>query len=84
MKSVIRWIGCKWKYVHETLGEGTVLRFNPTLERFSKVSVRDALYHLRKNNGEQIIDTTIIGTPNSGGYLLEQWNIKCIDKNILK
>ena len=28
-----------------------------------------------------MIDTTIINHPNGGRYLLQQWNIKCNDKN---
>ena len=34
-----------------------------------------------KNNKMQITDTSIIKAANSGGYLLQNWNKKCIDGN---
>ena len=39
------------------------------------------LYNLTKYDKRQITDTTSVKSPNSGGYLLQQRNIKC-DKNI--
>ena len=30
---------------------------------------------------KQITDTAVIKYPNSVGYLLKQWNIKCNNKN---
>ena len=30
---------------------------------------------------KKITDTTIIENPNTGGYLLQNWIIKCTDKN---
>ena len=36
---------------------------------------------MTKYNKIQLTDITIIKYPNSGGYLLQNWNIKCNDKN---
>ena len=46
-----------------------------------KVSVGDDIYNLTKYNTIQLTDTTVIKYPNSGGYLLQNWNIRCNDKN---
>ena len=45
------------------------------------VSVGNDTYNLTIYDKMQITDTTIINYPNIGGYLLQRWNIKCIDKN---
>ena len=56
---------------------------NNTLTNLDSVaiSVGNDTCNLTKNDKLQSIDTTIINYPNSGGYLLQQWNIKCNDKN---
>ena len=69
------------KYVDDSIGEATILRFNQTLQIYLKVSVRNDTYNLIKNDKIQITDTTIIKCPNTGGYLLQKWDIKCNDKN---
>ena len=38
-------------------------------------------YNLTNYDKIQITDTTIIKYPNTGGYLLQNWLIKCNDKN---
>ena len=58
-----------------------MLRFNQTLQNYLKVSVGSDIYNLTKYNKIQLTDITIIKYPNSGGYLLQNWNIKCNDKN---
>ena len=58
-----------------------MLRFTQTLENYLKVSVGNITYNLTKHDEIQITDTTIIKTPNTGGYLLQYWVIKCNDKN---
>ena len=45
------------------------------------VSVEDDFYNLTKYDRTQITDATITKYPKLGGYLLEQLNIKCNDKN---
>ena len=45
------------------------------------VSVGNNTYNLTKYDKIQTTDTTIIKNPNSGGYLLQNWVIKCNDKN---
>ena len=69
------------KYVDDSIQEDTLLRFSQTLQNYLKVSVRNDNFNLTKYDKIQIIDTKIIKSPNNGGYLLENWNIKCIDKN---
>ena len=69
------------KYVDDSIGADTMLRFNQTLQNYLKVSVGSDIYKLTKNNKIQLTDITIIKYPNSGGYLLQNWNIKCNDKN---
>ena len=69
------------KYVDDEVDKNTILRFNQTLQNYLKVSVGNVTYDLIKNNKIQITDTTIIIYPNTGGYLLQKWLIKCNDKN---
>ena len=69
------------KYLDDSIGEGTLLRFNQTLTNYLKVSVGNDIYKLAKYDKIQITDTTIIKYPNNGGYLLQNWNIRCNDKN---
>ena len=69
------------KYIDDKLDKNTILRFNQTLEICLKVSVGNDRYNLTKYNKIQITDTTIIKSPNNGGYLLQNWNMKCNDRN---
>ena len=68
------------KYVDDSIGEGTILRFSQTLENYLKVSVGNDTYNLTKYNKIQILDTTEIKYPNIGSDLLQKWNIKCNNK----
>ena len=70
-------------YVDDSIGEGTLLRFNQTLQNYLKVSVGNDTYNFTKYDKLQNIDTTIIKYPNTGGYLLQNWVIKCNDKKIM-
>ena len=47
-----------------------------------KVSVENNVYNLTRYDKIQTTDATIIKDPNTGGYLLQNWVIKCNDKNI--
>ena len=69
------------KYVDDSIAEGTIVRFNQTLENYLKVSVGNDIYNLTKYNKIQIIDTTEIRYPNTGSDLLQKWNIKCSNRN---
>ena len=69
------------KYNDDDLDKNKILRFNQTLQNYLKVSVGNDTYNLTKYDKIQIIDTTVIKYPNNGGYLLQNWNIKCNDKN---
>ena len=69
------------KYIDDELDKNTVLRFNQTLEKYLKVSVRNDTYNLTKYDKIHITDTAIIKYPNTRGYLIQNWVIKCNDKN---
>ena len=69
------------KYIDDSLSQNTLLRFNQTLQNYLKVSVGSDIYYLTKYGKIKLTDTTIIKYPNSGGYLLQNWLIKCNDKN---
>ena len=69
------------KYVDDSIGEGTILRFSQTLENYLKVSGGNDTYNLTKYNKIQILDTMEIKYPNIGSDLLQKWNIKCNNKN---
>ena len=69
------------KYIDDELDKNTILRFNQTLQNYLKIPVGNDTYMLTKYNKFQLKDTTIIKSGNKGGYLLQNWNIKCNDKN---
>ena len=69
------------KFVDESIGGGNILGFNQILKNFLKVSVGKDLYNLSKYDKIQFTDTSIMKYPNTGGYLLQKWVIKCNDKN---
>ena len=69
------------KYLDDELDKNTIVRFNQTLENYLKVSVGIDIYNLTKYNKIQLTDTTIIKYPNNGGSFLQNWNIRCNDKN---
>ena len=69
------------KYIDDELDKNTIVRFNQTLQNYLKVSVGKDTYNLTKYIKNQLTDTTIIISPNTGRYLLQKWNIKCSDKN---
>ena len=69
------------KYVDDTTGDVNVLKFNQTVENYLKVSVGNDTYNPTKYDRIQLTDTTIIKYLNTGGALLQNWIIKCNDKN---
>ena len=69
------------KYVDDSIGEGTIVRFNQTLQNYLIVSVGNDTRNLTKYDKIQITDTTEIKFPNIGSDLLQKWNIKCNNKN---
>ena len=69
------------KYIDNEIDKNTIVRFNQTLQVYLKVSIGNNTYNLTKYDRIQITDTTIIKYPNNGGYLLQNRNIKCNDKN---
>ena len=68
------------KYVDGSKGEGTLLRFNQTVQNYLKVSAGIDIYNLTKLDKIQITDTTEIKYPDIGSDLLQKWNIKCKKK----
>ena len=69
------------KNIYDSIGEGTIVRFNQTLQNYLKVSVGNDTYNLTKYDKLQFTDTTIIKHRNTGGHFLQNWVIKCNDKN---
>ena len=68
------------KDVAETLGSGNILRFIQTLQNYLKVFVGNDIYSLTKYDRKQNTETTNVKYPNTGGYLLQKWVIKCNDR----
>ena len=68
-------------YMDDELDKNTILRLNQTVDKFLKVRFGNDIYSLIKYDKKQITDTTITKAPNMGGYLLQNWNIICNDKN---
>ena len=54
---------------------------NQRLQNYLKVSVGNDTYNLSNYDKIQNIDTTNIKSPNTGGYLLQNWVILCNDTN---
>ena len=69
------------KYINDEVDKNPIVRFNQTPQNYLKVSVESDTYNLTKYDKKQIIDTTIIRSPNEGKYLLQKWNILYSDKN---
>ena len=69
------------KYVDDSVGEGTLLRFNQTLTNILKVSVGNDTYNLTKFAKIQYTDTTEVKFLNRGSDLLQKCNIKGFNKN---
>ena len=69
------------KYVDGSIGEGTLVRFNPTLQNYLKVSVGNDVYNLTKYDKIQLTEITTMKAGYTGGYLLPYWKIICNDKN---
>ena len=69
------------KYIDDLIEEGSILRFNQTLQNYLEVSLGNDIYHLTKYDKIQVTDTTVTKYPNRGGYLLQNWVIKCNDEN---
>ena len=67
-------------YVNDTIRDGTLVRFNATLENNLKIALADSDFNLKKHNTEKNIDTSFKINPNSGGFLLQQWNKSCNDE----
>ena len=69
------------KYIDEELDKNTIVRFSQTLSNYLKVSVGNNTYNLTKYDKIQLTDITVNKFPNKGAFLLQNWNIKCYDKN---
>ena len=63
------------KYIDDSIEEGTLVRFNQTLQNYIKVSAGSDTYNLTKYNKVSITDITDIKFPNTGRELLQKWNI---------
>ena len=69
------------KYSDDELDKNTIVRFNQTLSNYLKVSVGNDIYNLAKYNKIHLTDLTVMKYPNNSGYLLQNWHIRCNDKN---
>ena len=58
-----------------------MLRFSQTLENYLRVSVGKDTYNPNKYDKIQLTDTRFFKTGNRGGYLIQNWLIRCNDKN---
>ena len=74
MKSQIK------KYVDDSIGEGTIVRFKKDLENYLKVSVGNNTYNLTENDKLQITHTTEIKFQNIGSDFLQKRIIKSNNK----
>ena len=64
------------------MDKNTGLRFNQTLQNYLKNSIGKYTYNLTKYDKIQITDKTKNKSPNTGGYLLQNWVVESNDKNI--
>ena len=69
------------KYIDDQLDKKTILIFNQTLENYLEIPVGNDTFNLTKYDRIQIIDTTITKYAKTGGSFLQNWAIKCNDKN---
>ena len=69
------------KYVDNSIGECTRVRFSQTFSNYLKVSLGNGTYSSTKYDKLQTTDTTIIKYPKTGSYLLQTWVIKWNDEN---
>ena len=69
------------KYFDDELDKNTVLNFIQKLENFLNVSVGNDTYNFTKYYKIQITNTTIIRFGGTGANFLQNWYIKCNDKN---
>ena len=68
------------KYVDDSIGEVTIVKFNQTLGKRLELSVGNDIYNLTKVDKIQLVDTTRI-KQGKKVYLLPRWNVICNDKN---
>ena len=68
-------------YFDDSVEDGTILRFNQTLENYLKITVGNDTYNLTIYNKIQFTDTTIIKMGNYGGDSLPSWRMFCNDIN---
>ena len=69
------------KYNDDSKREGTFIRNNQSLQNYFKVTVNNTVFSLTKYDRKQFADPTVIKYPNQARFLLQQWIIKCNDKN---
>ena len=68
------------KYVDDQLDKDTIVRLNvDSNDKYLKVNINNTTYNLQIYNKIKLTDSTVIKHPNSGGYLLQNWHIKCND-----
>ena len=68
-------------YVDDLIEDGTLLRFNQTLENYLKISVENDTYNLSRPDKIQVTDLTEKRAAFLGSDLLQIWKIMNIRKN---
>ena len=66
-------------YVDDSMGKGSIFRYNQSIQKRFKVQIGNTEYNLTIPDRFYRTHTTRGKNPNRGGWLLQQWNIKCID-----
>ena len=70
------------KYIDDELDKDTIVRLNDdSNDRYLKINIKISTYNLQIYNKVLITDTTILKFPHSAGSFLQNWNIKCNDRN---
>ena len=68
------------KYVVDSMGKITILKFNQTLELYIEIYVDNDVNNLTEKLNVQFIDTTVFKVPNQRFELQESWNKRCDDR----
>ena len=69
------------KYIDDELDKNTIVRFNPTLQNYLKVTVGNDTYKLTKNDKIITTDMTEIKFPIICSDLLQKRHINCNNKH---
>ena len=63
------------RYVDDSIGDGSILRYKQTVKNYLKVSVENTVYNLGKYGRIQITEVTVIKFPNWSSEFSQNWKI---------